>query len=154
MALNESLAGMQRVSRDGMLCFIELGSPSFIDTLRLVDDNENHTLNGVEYTGFPFGFTPPSDQSASASQIKLVISNVGRSITEELERVQPNTRVTAVVKLVDRKRPQEVVKQWRMPLSNVSVDMGTASATCGNHQFMKQQASRKRYDQTYAPGAF
>lgn len=154
MTSRDALADMQRVSRDSLLCFLELGSPSFTETLRIVDDSGNHMLNGLEYTGFPFGFTPPSDQSNSASQIKLVISNVGRTITEELETVQPNTRVTATVKLVDRKRPQEVVKQWRIPLSNVTVDMATASATCGNHQFLKQQASRLRYDQQYAPGLF
>lgn len=148
------LADAQRVTRDGMLCFLELRSNSFSDVLRLVDDNQNHMLGGLEYTGFPFGFTPPSDQSSTAAQIKLVISNVGRSITEELETVQPNTRVTAVVKLVDRRRPQEVATQWRVPLSNVTVDMATATATCGNFQFFKQQASRLRFDQAFAPGLF
>lgn len=154
MESREALAAMQRVSRDTMLCFLELQSSGFAETLRIVDDSQNHILNGVEYVGFPFGFTPPSDQSKSASQIKLVISNVGRAITEDLERLPPNTRVTAVVKLVDSKRPQEVVKQWRVPLSNVTVDMAQASATCGNFQFLKQQAVRLRFDQTYAPGAF
>lgn len=148
------LADAQRVTREGMLCFLELESPGFSEVLRLVDDNTNHMLGGLEYTGFPFGFTPPSDQSSTASQIKLVISNVGRSMTEELEGILPNTRVTAIVKLVDKRRPQEVAKQWRVPLSNVTVDQATATATCGNFQFLKQQACRLRFDQSYAPGLF
>lgn len=154
MALNESLAGMQRVTRDGMLAFLELSSTGFAETLRIVDDNQNRVLNGVEYVGFPWGFTPPSDQSNSASQIKLVVSNVGRSLTQDLENLPPNTKVTAKVMLVDVKRPNEVVKQWRIPMSSVTVDMATVSATCGNHQFLKQQAVKLRYDQAYAPGAF
>lgn len=148
------LSDAQRVSRDGILALLELSSTSFADTLRLVDDNENFILNGVEYTAFPFGFTPPSDSSGSASQIKLVISNVGRTLTEELEGVLPNERVMAKVRLVDKKDPGRVAMEWRVPLSNVTVDMATATATCGNFQFMKQQASRLRYDQFLAPGLF
>lgn len=146
----------QRVSREGMLCLLELSSNQFTDVLRLVDDNDpsGFTLNGLKYTSFPFGFTPPSDQSNSASQIKLVISNVGRSITEELERVGPNQVVTATVMLVDRKAPTVVAKRWRIPLSNVTVDQATATATCGNHRRLQQQAVRLRFDQHYAPGLF
>lgn len=148
------LADAQRVSREGIIALLELSSPSFLETLRLVDDNENFTFNGVEYTAFPFGFTPPSDQSGSASQIKLVISNVGRTMTEELEKITPNERVRATIRLVDKKEPTRVAMEWRVPLSNVTVDVATATATCGNFQFMKQQASRLRYDQFLAPGLF
>ncbi len=150
------LEDAQRVTREGILCLLELKSTEFTDVLRLVDDNdpEGFTLNGLKYTSFPFGFTPPSDQSNSASQIKLVISNVGRSITEELEKVGPNQIVTATVLLVDRKNPTVVAKRWRIPLSNVTVDQATATATCGNHQRLKQQAVRLRFDQYYAPGLF
>lgn len=146
----------QRVSREGMLCLLELSSSAFTDVLRLVDDNDpaGFTLNGAHFVSFPFGFTPPSDQSASASQIKLVISNVGKSITEELERVGPNQDIVATVMLVDRKAPTVVAKRWRIPLSNVTVDQATATATCGNHQRLRQQAVRLRYDQYYAPGLF
>ena len=56
------LADVQRVSREGIIACLELSSPSFAETLRIVDDNENFVLNGVEYIAFPFGFTPPSDQ--------------------------------------------------------------------------------------------
>lgn len=146
----------QRISREGILCLLELSSPSFSEVLRLVDDNtpEGFTFNGIRYTSFPFGFTPPSDQSNSASQIKLIISNVGRSITEELEKVGPNQEVRATVMLVDRKNPTVIAKRWRVPLSNVTVDQATATATCGNHQRMKQQAVRLRFNQNYAPGMF
>lgn len=150
------LEDAQRVTREGILCLLELKSTQFTDVLRLVDDNDpqGFTLSGLKYTSFPFGFTPPSDQSNSASQIKLVISNVGRSITEELEKVGPNQIVTATVMLVDRKNPTVVAKRWRIPLSNVTVDQATATATCGNHQRLKQQAVRLRFDQYYAPGLF
>lgn len=148
------LADAQRVTREGIIALLDLSAPSFQETLRLVDDNVNFVFNGVEYLAFPFGFTPPSDQSGSASQIKLVISNVGRTMVEELEKIQPNDRVRAVLRLVDRKNPTVIAKEWRVPLSNVTVDIATATATCGNFQFMKQQASRKRYDQFLAPGLF
>lgn len=148
------LEDAQRVSRSGILALLELRADTFPEILRIVDDNEDFVLNGITYTAFPFGFTPPNDQSGSASQIKLVISNVGRSITEDLETLGPNDRVIARLMIVDKKQPTVIAKEWRVPLSNVSVDMATASATCGNFQMMKQQASRLRYDQFLAPGLF
>lgn len=148
------LAESQRVSRSGILALLELRATPFAETLRIVDDNEDFVFNGVTYTRFPFGFTPPSDQKSSASQIKLVISNVGRSMTEDFESLGPNDRVHARIMLVDKKQPTVIAMEWRVPLSNVTVDMATATATCGNFQIMKQQASRLRYDQFLAPGLF
>lgn len=148
------LESVQRVTRDGVIGLLELSAPSFPDTLRICDDNQNFIFQGVEYIGFPFGFTLPSDQSSSASQIKLVIGNTGRGITEDLEMLRPNEIVRAVIKLIDRKNPTVVAKEWRVPLSNVSVNTATATATCGNFQMMKQQASRLRYDQSFSPGLF
>ncbi|MFZ6696830.1 DUF1833 family protein [Stenotrophomonas acidaminiphila] len=138
----------------GTLLFLEITAPSFGETLRLVNDTQNWTSNGIEYVGVPFGFKLPSDVGGQTPRAVLTMDNVGRGITEDLERLLPGDVVMARLLLSDRADPNLIERAFLLPLTQVSVNARTATAQCGYDAIMRQQAVRLRYTPFTAPGAF
>jgi len=145
----------QRVSDDvGMLALMRLESPSFPEPLRVCNDTRNWTLNGSEYIGLPFGFKLPDDVQGSAARAQLVIDNVGRGITDYLERVKPGEVVMAYIALCNREEPLQVSYDIWLPVTNVSVSGVLATADAGADQMMRQQGVKLRAYPFLLPGAF
>lgn len=139
---------------DSMLLFLEVSAPSFVEVLRIVNDTRNWTSNGVEYVGVPFGFKLPDDTSGQTPRAVLSLDNVGRGITEDLERLLPGDIVMAKLMLSDRADPDVIERTYLLPMTQVSVNLRTATAQCGYDAIMRQQAVRLRYSPFTAPGAF
>lgn len=145
----------QRVTdTTGILLFLEVSAPSFVETLRIVNDTRNWVSNGVEYVGVPFGFKLPNDVSGQTARAVLTLDNVGRGITEDLERLQHDDVVMAVLKISDRADPNVIERTYQLPMTQVSVNTRTATAQCGYDAIMRQQAVRLRYNAFSAPGLF
>lgn len=137
----------------GTLLFLEVTAASFSEPMRIVNDTQNWTSNSVEYIGVPFGFQFPDDNKA-ASRAVLVMTNVGRGITQELESLQPNEVVMARLMLSDRANPNTIERTYFLPMTHVSVNGTTATAQCGNDFLMRQQAVRLRCTPYTLPGDF
>lgn len=145
----------QRVTdHDGILLFLEVSAPSFSETLRIVNDTRNWTSNGINYIGVPFGFKLPDDVSGQTARAVLTLDNVGRGITEDLEKLQPDDVVMAVLKVADRADPDAIERTYQLPMTQVSVNPRTATAQCGYDAIMRQQAVRLRYNPFISPGLF
>ncbi len=138
----------------GPLLFLQVSAPSFAETLRIVNDTQDWTSNGVEYIGVPFGFKLPDDVSGQAPRAVLTLDNVGRGITEDLERLLPGDVVMAKLMLSDRADPDVIERTYLLPMTQVSVNVRTATAQCGYDAIMRQQAVRLRYNPFTAPGVF
>ena len=138
----------------GTLVLLELTAPSFAETLRIVNDTQNWTINGLEYIGFPFGFKAPDDVSGQVPRAQLVIDNVGRSITEDLESLQPGELVTAKVMITDRADPNTIERTLYLPMTQVSVNSRQVSAQCGMDFLTRQQAVLLRANPFTLPGIF
>lgn len=145
----------QRVTdTDSPLLLLEIHAASFTGTLYAVNDTRNWTSNGVEYVGVPFGFKLPDDVSGNTPAAQLVMNNGGRGISDELERLQPNEEVTAVLRLTDRADPDVIEHEYILPLTHVNVIGTTATAKCGVDYLMRQQAVRVRATPFTLPGIF
>lgn len=138
----------------GTLLFLEVSAPSFAETLRIVNDTQDWTSNGVLYIGVPFGFKLPDDVAGQTPRAVLTLDNVGRGITDDLETLGPQDVVTAKLKISDRADPNVIERVYILPMTQVSVNTKTATAQCGYDSLMRQQASRLRYNPFTAPGAF
>lgn len=138
----------------GVLQLLEISAPSFPDTLRLVNDGIGWTIGGLDYIAMPFRIKLPTDASGQAGSVDLEMDNVGRNITEELERLPAGELVQAVIKLTDREDPESIFRTIPMPIVRVSVNATSATATASMDQLMRQQACRLRYNQFTAPGLF
>ncbi len=153
--MSDFLERRQRVTDiDAPLLFLEITAASFSGPLQVVNDTRNWTSNGIEYVGLPFRFKLPEDRSGSTPQAQLVMDNVGRGISDELERLLPNEAVTAVLRISDRADPDVIEKEYILPLSGVSLTGTTASARCGMDFRTRQQAVLLRATPYTLPGIF
>lgn len=144
----------QRLTDDGILLFLELSAPSIEGTLRLVNDNTDHTRGGNLYTGFPFGFTMPDDSSGQTPRTVLTISNVGRAITADLEGMVPGDVLMAKIVITDRATPEVAEQSFSLPVTLVSVNSATVTAQLGVDHLMRQQSVRVRQTPFMVPGIF
>lgn len=135
----------QRVSDPhGILLFLELDDPAFSGPVQIVADTQDWVSNGVTYLGIPFGFKLPDDNSGQSPRTQLVMGNVGRGVTEELEKLGPGATLMATLKLADRSDPDTITRTYVLPLTNVSASGAVVSAQLGVDHLMRQQAVRIR----------
>ncbi|UYK82318.1 DUF1833 domain-containing protein [Xanthomonas sacchari] len=138
----------------GPLELLEISAPSFAAVLRIVNDTQDWTSNGNVYIGYPFRFTPPTDQAGQTPRAQLEIDNVGRGITEDLERVQPQEMVTCRYMITDRTAPDVIARRFILPLTQVHAAGPLITAQIGVDFFMRQQAVQLRCTPYTLPGNF
>lgn len=145
----------QRVTNTaGELLLLEITSPVFSGPLRVVNDTQNWTSNGVEYIGVPFGFLLPDDVQGQSARAVLEMANVGTGMTDELELWTPGTPITAVMRITDRADPDVIEREYRIPLEHVAVSNGVVTARLGVDSIERQQAVRLRFTPFLTPGVF
>lgn len=138
----------------GHVELLEVSNPSFSGPMRICNDVQDFQSQGVAYIGLPFGFTLPEDQSGSAPRMQLTLDNVGRGITDELERLQPGTTTMAKLIVVARDTPDIHEHVFWLPMTGVSVSGATAQATCGVDELTRQAACKQVANPFTLPGIF
>jgi len=145
----------QRVTdTSGTLLFLSVTAPSLLAPLRIVNDTQDWVSQGVEYLGVPFSFKLPDDTRGQSPRAQLVLDNVGRGISEDLEALAPNELMMARFMLSDRADPNVYERDYYIPVTSILVAGATASAQCGVDHLMRQQAVRLRANPFTLPGIF
>ncbi len=145
----------QRITNTvGHIELLEITNPSFSGPMRICNDVQDFASQGQSYIGIPFGFTLPEDVSGSAPRMKLAMDNVGRGITDELERLQPGTVTMARLIIVARDTPDVHEHVFWLPLTRVSVSGSTAQATASVDEMMRQAACKQIANPFTLPGIF
>lgn len=144
----------RRTDTSSLLIFLEVGAASFAETLRVVADTRAWTSNGKHYIGFPFRTKLPDDVSGQPGRAQIVIDNVGRSLTQDLEHRTPGDTVWAKLMVTDSVDPNVYVRSYELPLINVSVNAQTVTATAGYDIEDRKQAVRLRFNPFLSPGMF
>ena len=145
----------QRITNDvGHVELLEVTNPSFSGPMRICNDVQDFESRGEAYIGLPFGFTLPEDQRGSAPRMQLALDNVGRGITDELERLQPGTTTMAKLIVVARDTPDVHEHVYWLPVTGVSVSGATAQATCSVDALMRQAACKLIANPFTLPGIF
>lgn len=145
----------QRITNDiGHIELLEITNPSFSGPMRICNDTQDFVSQGVSYIGLPFGFTLPEDKSGAAPRMALALDNVGRGITDELERLLPGTTTMARLIVVARDTPDAHEHVYWLPLTAVTVSGATAQATCGVDALLNQAACKQVANPFTLPGIF
>lgn len=151
--MSSFLERRQRVlDTSGLLLFLSITHPAFSGPMNVVNDTQNWTSNGVEYIGLPFRFKLPDDTAGQTPRAVLEMDNVGRGLTEELEKLGPNAMVKSRLMISDRANPDQIERTLHLPMTQVSISAATATAQLGVDFLMRQQAVRLRFNAFTAPG--
>lgn len=143
----------QRVTdTSGPLELLEMTAPSFGAVLRIVNDTQDWVSQGNTYIKCPFRFTLPVDQAGQTPRSQLEVDNVGRGVTDDLERVQPNELVMCRYLITDRATPNVIARRMLLPLSQVRAAGAVVTAQIGVDFFMRQQAVKLRGNPHTLPG--
>ncbi len=110
--------------------------------------------NGETYIGLPFTLQLPEDADGAPATAQLVMDNVGRGITDELEKVTPTDVMMARIMIADSGTPDTIERDFYLPITSVQVDAATATASAGVDYLMRQQAVRQRATPFTLPGIF
>lgn len=145
----------QRITdTDGTLMFLEIWADSMPDRLRIVNDTQNWTSNGVEYIACPFGFKLPDDTAGQTPRAQLVIDNIGLGMTQDLESLQPNEMVMCRLMLASKATPNVYDRVFNLPMTSASASTGQVTATLGVDAMMRTQSVAIRYTGFTTPGIF
>lgn len=145
----------QRITNDvGHVELLEVTNPSFSGPMRIANDVVDWVSQGVAYIGLPFGFTMPEDVSGQAPRMQLQMDNVGRGISDELERLQPGSETMAKLIVVARDTPDVHEHEFYLPVTVVSISGASAQATCSVDERNRQSACKLIADPFTLPGIF
>lgn len=145
----------QRITNDvGHIELLEITNPSFSGPMHICNDVQDFVSRGVAYIGIPFGFTLPDDVSGQAPRMRLTMDNVGRGISDELERLLPGSQTMARLSVVARDTPDVHEHDFWLPLTQVSISGASAHATCSVDELMRQSACKQIANPFTLPGIF
>lgn len=138
----------------GHVELLEVTNPSFTGPMRIANDTQDWVSQGEIYIGIPFGFTLPDDVSGQAPRMRLAMDNVGRGISDELERLLPGSVTMAKLIIVARDTPNVHEHVFWLPLTQVSISGATAQATASVDELMRQAACKQIANPFTLPGLF
>lgn len=145
----------QRLTNDvGHVELLEVTNPSFSEPMRICNDVQDFVSQGIGYIALPFGFTLPDDVSGQAPRMRLVMDNVGRGVSDELERLLPGTVTMAKLIIVARDTPDVHEHVYWLPITSVSISGASAQASCSVDELMRQAACKQIANPFTLPGAF
>lgn len=88
------------------LVLLEIDHADLADPILVVNNKENITSNGDEYTAFPFEILLPDSNDSAPPRAKLKIDNVSREIAQAIRTITSPPSVT--IKVVRPETPDTV----------------------------------------------
>lgn len=138
----------------GILELLTITGGGIATPIRVVNDTRDVVSNGNTFLALPFQLNLPKDAAREVPRAQLRLDNIGRELTQELEALQPGAELMATIQVVYRATPNVIEYAFTAPLSDVSVDVFSVSASIGPTDLMRRPAVDIRFDPLTAPGLF
>ncbi|MGF1873754.1 DUF1833 domain-containing protein [Photobacterium frigidiphilum] len=136
------------------LILVEIHHQSFSEPARIVADTQDITHAGYRYTALPIDVTLPDEGEGKLPQAKLIVDNVGRVLTDEIDGTRGFEGGTCVIMQVMRSNPSHVEWGIELDVLDVSIDQLKISATLGYEDMLNKPAVTMRFTPERSPGLF
>ena len=136
------------------IILLEITHPGLTEPVRVVNDNQNVTSNGVEFIACAFRCTLPDDLENQLPKATLSVDNVGKELMFWVETSGGGQGATARFIQIMRSRPNQIEWEITMNLSNVKATVEEVSADLGYDNIFTRPAITMRYDPFSSPGVF
>jgi hypothetical protein len=149
--LLEQLYGQQ--SNDPFLTLLTLTNPLFSETIYVVNNSENITSNGQEYTAFPFSLTLPIDDNETVRSVSITFDNTSLELINEFRTATQEIDVT--MKMILASRPDEIQYEiGELKLKGIEYNNKTIRASLVMDDFLSVGLTSEKYTPTNYPGLF
>jgi len=135
------------------LVLLSIAHADLVETIRVVNNTENITSSGVEYTAFPFTLSLPDDIEDQLPAVTLSIDNVDRSIVEAVRTI--NSPATVSLSVVLASDPDTVeIGPITLTMRQVEYDQLTVSGTLQPADLLSEPFPQGRFSPNRYPGLF
>jgi len=139
-------------SADPFITLITLSHPTF-DDIRLVNNTENITSNGLEYISFPVRLRLPMDDGETNREISIEFDNVSLELIEEIRTV--TDPISVKLEMVLASIPDEVQFSFtELNIQSLSYNKTRISARLFMDSFLNTEISSEKYTPLTFPGLF
>lgn len=138
---------------DVLLEAVELTHPDAAAPVRLVNDGQDHTIDGATYTGLRMALVWPDQTEDRRPRARIACDNVGRVLTQWIETTRGlvGGRVRFIHALASTGAVEASVT---MDVAGASVDASTVSIELGFGLSLTDRAVTLRHTPTTSPGLF
>ena len=134
------------------LILLEIIHPDLPVPIRIVDDVQNITSNGEEFTALPFRINLPDDLSGQIPQARLEVDNVGRELTTWLEISRGGVGAKCRIMQVLRSDPDLIELDITLDLTKLSINNQSVQGQLGFVNVLGQSSVTTQFTPTTAPG--
>lgn len=133
---------------------IDIDHYSFSEPVHLVADTQDLTMpDGTVYTALPLDVKLPSDTSKNASAM-LQIDNVGRLLTDEIEKANGLNDGVVRLRTIFRSEPDNVIQDYVMSVNDSDMTPQKVTLSLGFEDLLNRPAVRVSYRPETTPGLF
>lgn len=134
------------------LVLLEISHPDLETPIRVVNDVQNVTSQGKEYTGMPFNVTLPDDIRSQIPHAILEVDNIGRELTTWLEYSRGGQNAKCRIMQILKSDPDQIELDITMDLTEMVITNQTVKAKIGFVNVLGQAAVTTTFTPRSAPG--
>ena len=134
------------------LVLLEITHADLAVPVRVVNDTQNMTSNGIEYIGCPFNVTLPDDVAGQMPQAQLEVDNIGRDLTQWLEFSRGGQGARCRIMQVLRSDPNTIEFDMTLDLTNMKITNETVSGSLGFENILNRTGTIPTFTPQNAPG--
>ena len=139
-------------SNDPFLTLVKLSHDDFED-ICLVNNTENVTSGGVEYTAFPMKIVFPKDDGESNREVNIEFDNVDRTLIDLIRSVTDYIDVS--ISLILASDPDTVQMSFdELKIQNITYNSKRVSAKLFMDNFLNTEMTSEKYTPTLYAGLF
>lgn len=139
--------------QDTLLMAVEITHPAISTPARMVNDTVEHVIEGNRFPAVAFQVTLQDDTEGRVPKASVQIENVGRALTEWLERSEGGAGAKCRIMKV-LARDDSVAYEVTIGVEAMHVDAQWVQATLGYGTVLSIPAVQVRYDSASFPGLY
>lgn len=139
---------------EALLVLLEIEHPMITGTLRMVADNVDLISLTENYLAMNFRMERQSDIQGELPKIKLIIPNIGRTLTKWIDSSNGGRDAKITTKLVRRSSPDLIEESIEFGVQSININTQNVTINLVIQNNLVKRSMKWVYDTVHAPGLF
>lgn len=149
-------AANAQTTSEVFLALLDFSHPDLDGNIRIVNNTENITSNGVVYTAAPFSISLPPEGTESIPNMRVTTTNVDRSIIDDIRLVAGGSeRIGCNIYIIAASSPDTALATYlNFNMVNVQYDAQNLSFDLSVENFLTEPFPYGSFTPSTTPGIF